>query len=116
MKTHTTPQRHLWLSLLLALPVTLAACGCGQASQYAGGQTACDHPYLPLRLGARWEYLPSAGWAEDMDGTIAEVTCAEPVCTSLARMGLPARKLSVSVLQVVGVAELRHARSVSRMF
>lgn len=76
--------RSIFVTLLI-LSVTLVSCSCGQASRYAGGQTACDHAYLPLRPGAHWEYWPPAGGAEDLNGTIAEVTCSELACTACVR-------------------------------
>jgi hypothetical protein len=55
-----------------------AALGSGWGASGSGAQSACDHPYLPIRPGATWTYEGSEGaitWAVvDVQGDMSEAT------------------------------------------
>lgn len=55
-----------------------AAVGAGWGASESGSQSACDHPYLPLRPGATWTYELSDGsviWeVVDVQGNMDEAT------------------------------------------
>ncbi len=89
--------KHVWLCLFIGL---LSACAAPEKSvrlieslkpieatptlppgRSADAQSACDHPYLPLRLGAQWAYiiteaLALPGYTEPITGqwTVYDVT------------------------------------------
>jgi hypothetical protein len=42
-------------------PTAVAEAGSGWGASGSGAQSACDHPYLPLRPGATWRYETSEG-------------------------------------------------------
>jgi len=58
--------------------VSQPADGSGWGASGSGAQSACDHPYLPLRSGAMWRYETSEGevlWeVADIQGDMDEAT------------------------------------------